>query len=97
MTSGALEEVFDGDTFLWGDESQVYYSDDKIRALDSKGESIAGTISFANDLHCRSWGGKDKCPTVYDSGNNMLIFFVDGKPDSSGGGGRIITGNPAKL
>lgn len=35
-----------------------------VRELGSKGQPMVGTISFKNDLHCRSWGGKDKCSTV---------------------------------
>jgi len=97
MTSERLQTVLDGNTIQWGDGTNVYYSGSEIRALDSDGGSMVGTIKFSDNLHCRAWGGADKCSSVYEDSDGKLTFFVDGKPDSSGGYGRVISGNPENL
>lgn len=97
MTSERLQAVFDGNTLEWGDGSIVYYTGAEIRTPESDGTVTVGTISFTNNQHCRSWGGADKCSTVYENGDGKLSFFVGGKPDSSGGFGRIVTGNTKDL
>jgi len=97
MTSERLEVVLDGNTIQWADGTNVYYSGSEIRALDSDGGPMVGTINFADNLHCRAWGGADKCSSVYEGPDGTLTFFVDGKADSSGGYGQVIEGNPENL
>jgi len=98
LTSEKLQTVLNGNTLRWADGSHVYYVGSEIRAQDSNGEPMVGAINYANDLHCRSWrGGKDKCSSVYQDGEGKLSFFVDGKPDSSGGYAYVLTGNPEGL
>jgi len=79
MTSERLQTVLDGNTIQWGDGTNVYYSGSEIRALDSGGGPMVGTIDFSDNLHCRAWGGEDKCSSVYEDSDGKLTFFVDGK------------------
>lgn len=98
LSSERLQTIFDGNTLEWADGTVVYYNGSEIRASESDGTVIVGTIRFTDNLHCRSWnGGNEKCSTVYEDGKGKLFFFVDGKPDSSGGYGRIVAGNPNQL
>jgi len=97
MTSEKLESALEGNTLRWQDGSHVYYVGSEIRSLDSNGEPMVGTINCADNLHCRSWGKKYKCSAVYHDGEGKLSFFVDGKPDSSGGHGQILIGNTKEL
>ena len=98
LTSEKLGAVLEGNTLQWADGTHVYYVGSEIRAQNSNGELMIGAINYANDLHCRSWrSGKEKCSTVYHDGEGKLTFFVDGNPDSSGGHGQIIAGNPREL
>jgi len=94
MTSEELESVLDGNTVVWGDGSIVYYNGAVIQGITPDGTQLVGAINFANSLHCRSWnGGSDKCSTVYDDGSGILTFFVNGRPDSSGGYAQVYIGN----
>jgi len=98
LTSERLLAILDGNTAKWADGSYVYYSGSEIRALDSEGEPMVGTINFDNDRHCRSWGGSEKCSTVYAVGSDdTLAFYVNGKSDTSGGEVVVIAGNPENL
>ena len=97
MTSERLKTVLDGNTVKWADGSHVYYSGSEIRSVESDGSPIVGTIKFVDNQHCRAWGGADKCSSVYEEKDGKLSFFVDGKPDSSGGYGYVIAGNPENL
>ncbi len=98
LTSEQLSTILDGNTVRWADGSHVYYNGSEIRALDSDGNPMVGIISFENDLHCRSWGGGEKCSSVYAvGGDDKLAFYVDGKSDSSGGEVVVIPGNPQSL
>jgi len=97
MTTAELQQALDGNTALWADGSNVYYNGSEISALNSDGSPLNGTIDFSNNMHCRNWGGGDKCSTVYRVDGDQYTFFVDGKLDSSGGTVQVLEGNPENL